>query len=311
MSEIILHHYPLSPYSEKIRLLFGLKNVSWRSVVVPVMLPRPLLSPMTGGFRRIPIMQIGADFYCDTLLILSVIEKLHPSPSLYPSGEQAMVNALSWWIEKSSFMNALRLTLGGMVGLIPEAMVDERKPFFGADLDPEKLLPARAIYLQRVYAQYHWFDRILSDGRKFIFGEHPSAADLAAYHILWFARQNGGAEIGRVLPALAMSQWYDRISAFGHGNASDLAAETAIEIARNSSPHDSESWSSEMANVGLSPGDRVNVIADDYGKDPVSGRLIAWTAEEIVIRHEEPSASGVNLHFPRVGFDVVSAKPTK
>ena len=100
MPEIILHHYPLSPYSEKIRLLFGLKNVNWRSVEVPIWTPRPLLSPMTGGFGQIPIMQIGADFYCDTLLISNVVEKLYPVPSLYPSGRQGVVNAVSWWIEE-------------------------------------------------------------------------------------------------------------------------------------------------------------------------------------------------------------------
>ena len=36
MAEIILHHYPLSPYSEKIRLALGLKSVPWKSVEIPV-----------------------------------------------------------------------------------------------------------------------------------------------------------------------------------------------------------------------------------------------------------------------------------
>ena len=29
-------------------------------------MPRPDLMPMTGGYRRTPVMQIGADIYCDT-----------------------------------------------------------------------------------------------------------------------------------------------------------------------------------------------------------------------------------------------------
>jgi glutathione S-transferase len=308
MPEIILHHYPLSPYSEKIRLLFGLKGANWRSVEVPVMTPRPLLSPMTGGFRRIPIMQIGADFYCDTLLISNVIEKIHPSPSLFPTGQQGIVKAVCWWIEKSSYMNALCLTVGGMVGRVPEALVEERKPFFGLNLDPRQLLPDRGTYLQRVNAHMCWLAQIMSDGRKFIFGNHPSAADLAAYHPIWFARQNGGPEIEAVLPALAASPWYDRVTALGHGTVSNLAPEAAIEIARSSPPKDVDDWFADAANVGLCPGDRVSVIPDDYGKNPVFGGLLAWTAEEVVIRHEEPSVGAVNLHFPRVGFDIRADK---
>jgi glutathione S-transferase len=47
MSQVILHHYPLSPYSEKIRLALGLKGVSWNSVEIPVWTPRPKLTPMS------------------------------------------------------------------------------------------------------------------------------------------------------------------------------------------------------------------------------------------------------------------------
>ena len=76
MSKVILHHYQLSPYSEKIRLALGLKGQSWRSVEIPVWTPRPKLTPMTGGYRLTPILQVGAEFYCDTLLILHVIDTI-------------------------------------------------------------------------------------------------------------------------------------------------------------------------------------------------------------------------------------------
>jgi len=38
------------------------------------------------------------------------------------------------------------------------------------------------------------------------------------------------------------------------------------------------------------------------------GTILAWTADEIVIRHEDPSVGKVNVHFPRVGFDVAPAQ---
>ncbi|MGA2291453.1 hypothetical protein [Bradyrhizobium sp.] len=62
--------------------------------------------------------------------------------------------------------------------------------------------------------------------------------------------------------------------------------------------------------TGWSPlqrGDWVCVTPDDYG-NPVHGAILAWTADEIVIRHQDPSVGKVNVHFPRVGFDVAPAQ---
>ena len=72
MSELILHHYANSPFSEKVRLVLGLKGLSWRSVTVPVMMPKPDVLALTGGYRRTPFMQIGADIYCDSALMCRV-----------------------------------------------------------------------------------------------------------------------------------------------------------------------------------------------------------------------------------------------
>ena len=303
MPEIILHHYQLSPYSEKVRLALGLKGLSWRSVDVPVWTPRPKLTPMTGGYRRIPILQVGAEFYCDTLLILRVIEEFGGSNKLYPAGQEGMVKALCWWIEKSSFMNAVCLTIGNMEGKLPNELIEERRPFFGVDLDPGVLLPKRGTFVQRVNAHMHWLGEILADGRKFIFGEKATAADLAAYHPIWFARQNGGPEIEALLPVVAIGPWYDRVAAIGHGSVTDLTSEEAIEIAKKAQSSEPKDWSLAGEDAGLKPGDWVSVTPDDYG-NPVFGRLLAWKAEEVVIRHEDPSVGHVNLHFPLAGFDV-------
>lgn len=307
MPETILHHYQLSPYSEKTRLALGLKGLDWHSVEIPIWTPRPKLTPMTGGYRRTPILQIGAEFYCDTLLILRVIEELQSSRSLYPAGQEAMAKALCWWIERSSFMNAVCLTISNMPGKLPQELLDERRPFFGVDLDPGVLLPKRGTYLQRVNAHIHWLGEMLSDGRRFILGHDPSAADLSAYHPIWFARQNGGPEIEAVLSLSVIAPWYDRVTAIGHGNATAMSPDDAIEIAKNGQPSEPKDWTAEGENVGLKRGDWVSVTPDDYG-NPVHGLLLAWKADEVVIRHEDPSVGRVNLHFPRVGFDVQAEK---
>ena len=72
MNELILHHYPTSPFAEKIRLVLGYKQLSWKSVIIPMMMPKPDVVSLTGGYRRTPILQIGADVYCDSALICDV-----------------------------------------------------------------------------------------------------------------------------------------------------------------------------------------------------------------------------------------------
>jgi glutathione S-transferase len=308
MAQVILHHYQLSPYSEKIRLALGLKDVTWRSVEIPVWTPRPKLTPMTGGYRRTPILQIGAEFYCDTLLILHVIEKLGVSGALYPKGQEGLAKSFGWWIEKGSFMNAVCLTIGNMGGKIPQELVDERRPLFRVNLDPQALLPKRAMYLQRVNSHLAWLAEALSDGRKFILGKDPSAADLSAYHPIWFARQNGGPEIAELIafPGV-VDPWYARVAALGHGKHTDMTPDEAIEVAHVNQPSEPDGWSPEAHAVGLQRGDWVSVTPDDYG-NPVHGTILAWTVDEIVIRHEDPSVGKVNVHFPRVGFDVAPAQ---
>jgi glutathione S-transferase len=307
MSKVMLHHYPLSPYSEKIRLALGLKDVTWCSVDIPIWTPRPKLTPMTGGYRRTPILQVGAEFYCDTLHILRLIEVLGSSGSLYPKGLAGLAKALGWWIEKSSFMNAVCLTIGNMPGL-PQELIDERRPLFRVNLDPKALRPKRAMYLQRVNAHIAWLAEVLADGRKFVLGPDPSAADLSAYHPVWFARQNGGSEVNELISfASVIDPWYKRVTAIGHGSFSEMTPDQAIGVAKANEPSDPDEWSSEAQNIGLRRGDWVSVTPDDYG-NPVYGKVLAWTPDELVLRHEDPSVGKVNLRFPRVGFDVAPAE---
>jgi glutathione S-transferase len=86
MAELILHHYDMSPYAEKIRLALGLKGLPWRSVVAPMVMPKTDLVELTGGHRRVPVLQIGADVYCDTHLIARVLDEVKPAPPLAPPG---------------------------------------------------------------------------------------------------------------------------------------------------------------------------------------------------------------------------------
>ena len=97
MSEIILHHYWESPYAEKIRRILGFKGLTWRSVIIPMIMPKPDLTALTGGYRKTPVFQLGADIYCDTDLIARTIDRLHPEPSLFPDGGAELSYMLGPW----------------------------------------------------------------------------------------------------------------------------------------------------------------------------------------------------------------------
>ena len=117
MTDLILHQYPQSPVAEKVRVGFGIKNLHWSSVEIPRIPPKPDLIPLTGGYRRTPVMQIGADIYCDSQCILRELEKRYPQPGYYPANEHHYSGGLPWgfarWTDDRMFAQTIKLVLAG------------------------------------------------------------------------------------------------------------------------------------------------------------------------------------------------------
>ena len=109
MHELILHHYPNSPFAEKARLLLGFKQLSWHSVLIPPVMPKPDLTALTGGYRKTPVLQIGADIYCDTALIARRLEAEKATPSLFPEGQEFNVASVAQWADSALFQHAVSL----------------------------------------------------------------------------------------------------------------------------------------------------------------------------------------------------------
>src|SRR5579864_3080725 len=123
MTDIILHHYEISPYSEKVRIGLGLKGLAWASVEMPIIMPKPDLTALTGGYRKAPVLQIGADIYCDSQLIMRELERRYPTPSFYPAGHGA-ADALAWWAEKTTFSPAAGILFAKKPDALPEGFLD-------------------------------------------------------------------------------------------------------------------------------------------------------------------------------------------
>jgi len=305
VSEIILHHYPTSPYAEKVRLAFGLKGISWSSVHIPVVMPKPDLVPLTGGYRRTPVMQIGADIYCDTLCILRTLERRHPSPSLYPTGDVGGIHAVTWWAEKSLFNTAVGVAFGEMGDKLPEGFEKDRSEMSGREVSAVRLKAARPILVDQLRAQFGLLTDMLKS-KPFLFGKQPGLADLGAYHPVWFILQNCRQETSPLNEYPAIVEWAARIAAIGHGKSTPMKAVEALKVAKATNPSLAASADPNDP-AGRKPGQRVKVTPDDFGLIPVVGDIVASSADEIVIRRQDEQVGEVFVHFPRAGFIVSPA----
>ena len=311
MTEIILHHYSLSTFSEKVRVALGLKGLDWRSVDIPPAPPRPLLAPLTGGYRRVPVLQIGADIYCDTHIILPTLERLFPapkSPSFYPAGSEGLARGLSFAWDRAMWIPTIGVLSHFIGDQFPAEFVQDRKEgYLGIDISKSAMAPELPLYLQRLHAQNAWLKSALADGRNFIFGDAPSALDLTCYQTMCLLRKNCPPEVDALAGLTPLLPWYDRVTALGHGRPEAMTEQQAFDIARDAQPAAPTHLQADGDPAGLRAGGPVIVTPDDNARVPVSGTLVAASDSEIVIHRHDPVAGDLHIHFPRLGYDVTPA----
>jgi glutathione S-transferase len=308
---IILHHFDRSPFSEKIRVVFGHKGLSWRSVRIPPIMPKPDLMPLTGGYRRTPVMQIGADVFCDTAVIIREIERRFPSPTLFPPGAAGAPWALGSWTDRAFFENTVNLVFGALGSKVPQDFIDDRSKMRGAKFDLDKMRAAIPQMRDQMRAHLGWIEAQLGDGRKWLLEEF-SLADASAYMNVWYARSNLPAEEDRAIAGLdkifaglkQVQAWESRMRAVGHGAREEMSAEEALAIARKASPETVGENDPDDPN-GRKVGDKVRVAPDDYGKDEVGGEIVSLSAQHIAIRRVDERVGEIVVHFPRAGFLVI------
>lgn len=308
MSELILHHYPTSPFAEKARLLLGFKGLSWRSVKISPVMPKPDLTALTGGYRKTPVLQVGADIYCDTALIARRLEQEKAAPTLYPEGQELVVAAFAAWADSVVFQHAVSLvfqpeSVAVRFGKLPpeaiKAFLADRAGLFSG---------GSATRVSAEQAKHQWptlmarlEQQLQREQGDFLFGE-PSIADFALAHPLWFLKATPvTAPLVDAYPAV--NAWHARVMGFGHGAASDMSAEEALEVARTATPAALPDEHFIDPN-GFKPGQQVLIAATDYGVDPVQGELLFAGSEELILRREDPRGGVVQVHFPRLGFRI-------
>lgn len=309
MSELILHHYAGSPFSEKVRLILGFKGLPWRSVIVPNILPKPDVVALTGGYRRTPFMQIGADVYCDSALMCRVIDALRPEPPLYPAATAGLADIVAQWADTTLFWTAVPFTLqpAGAPHVLKDATPEMLKAF-GADRAAMNPNMRRATVTDGAAALGAYLTRLehlLHDGQPFLLGALPSIADFSAAQSIWFIRL--APPVAEVLEAYPkVRAWYARVDAFGTGTFTKMTPFEAIDVAARGE----RAPLSFTAEPGLAQDDEVTVTPTDYAHDPVAGRLVGLSEREVVIARTDARAGTVHVHFPRIGFQIKKSQPT-
>ena len=326
MTDIYLHHYPMSPFAEKVRLMLGFKQLTWHSVMVPSVMPKPDVVALTGGYRKTPFLQWGNDVFCDTALIADVLEHLAPTPSLYPSGNRGLNRVVAQWADQQFFWGAMAYNFqpAGMQQLFDGAPPEAIKAF-GADrgamsagmtrVRPADGTSAYKSYLRRLNDMLYEQDMLTPDRDPFLLGlGAPSLADFAAYHAVWFTHNQVPALAGILDATPGVTDWFGRMAAFGHGNMVRSKAAEAIAASAYASSAGARNdvtlfGSNEVFqnDHGIALGALVTVAADSFGQEATEGTLLAATRTRYTLERHDERAGTVRVHFPRVGYVLKAA----
>ena len=304
MADLILHHYPTSPFAEKVRLILGYKNLAWKSVMIPMIMPKPDMVALTGGYRKTPVLQIGADIYCDTALIADVLEHLQPEPSLYPEPSKGMGRTLAQWADTTLFWTAMAYNFQapGIAQVFANAPPEAAKAFAEDRQAMRSGLPRMpAADATAAYKSYLRRMSDMLDDWPFLLGALPSIADFAAYHPLWFTRTRtpAMAEILNTTPAVL--EWMDRMADIGYGSFEKYTALDAIALASASAPAPLKSDVFQDEH-GIALGSQVTIRSENFGLEPTQGELVAATRMHYTLCRTDERAGTVHVHFPRVGY---------
>ena len=307
MPDIILHHFNTSPYAEKIRLIFGYKNLAWKSVLVPNIMPKPLFTALTGGYRRVPVMQIGADVYCDTALIAAEIERRFPAKPIMVSGAADFTNPLINWHDTYLFWKVARYVIGRNADALSDDFLRDRAKMMRLDLTPDanraKGIAEAPYILSQLQIALGWLDDAFA-ATGFASGNQLSYDDFALVPSLWFLTSrvsDAPAMIQARFPRVA--EWLGHVAANGYGTREEISGEAALAIALASKPEALDGNASKVDEpTGISVGDKVAITPESFGTEAVTGVVAAISAQRVTLNWHGTEVGDVAIHFPRLGY---------
>ncbi|MBD2857651.1 glutathione S-transferase [Spongiibacter sp. KMU-158] len=302
---LILHHYPMSPYAEKIRTMLGYANVPWQSVVCKEAPPRPHLEALAGGYRRIPVAQIGADVFCDSHAISDEIVRISQCESLTDEALSDADKALIASAEGQLFFAAIR-SCTSLALALKMIYLFSFKGFLAFMKDRQSLTQGSSIRIPGVKESKQLIDAHLAElekmvGDEFLTGTAPTQVDFAAYHSLWLMQSMGNKKAWKKAPKTL--SWLKRMEQLSRPPSHELAPEEALAIAKAASPRAIDPSDTQHEAIGKA----VSIVPSDYGRIASAGTLVASTAKTWVIAREHEDTGLVHVHFPKQGFELIPA----
>jgi len=329
-SPVIVYRYDASPYSVKIDNVLALKNVPHQTVNVSPMLPRPEITDLLGiTYRRIPILAIGNDVYCDTSLIVSALERRFPTSAgygtVFPLAKHGGSRGTGLTKIFSQLFDASLFPVASVFFAwekLPAVFIRDRSALLSTPIDIPRVLAAREKSITTLSAYLSLLEEQFKDGREWLFDtEQPSLGDISVHFTLNTVKVSPvGKRLIDTVNFPNTVKWLAHVSNFiERGRASQAATQSitgdqavAIILSSASEPYDVVGFDvNEAARLGLKLNNRVKIAPDDTGKTyPTVGKLVSMNREEVVI--EVQGTQGLlRCHFPQLGFTVTAIKPHK
>ncbi|KXS18995.1 hypothetical protein M427DRAFT_67559 [Gonapodya prolifera JEL478] len=326
VSTPILHGYDGSPFAQKAMLYMQLKGIKWVYHRTTNIMPRPNLTPdLSGGYRRIPILQIGADVYCDTNCMIRELESRFPTPSLRgASGEhEGMSYALQVWSDKLFFGCAVGLMPWRDDGRLPEAFIRDREQLSGRPINPAAIVAAQPFARDQLRAHLDFLEaQLRSSKTPWVLGtENVHLADVQCWTPIRFI------DMFQMEPKIwneknypSIFRWFRKLTLLGFPTLSPadipavplVSGETAYaaaELASRAGAFAKSIGDDGADGNGRKLGDVVGVIPEDQvtlGRPPVVvGSVYGLSASTISLRWTNARGLDVVTHFPRSGYHVV------
>ncbi len=292
----ILHQYEISPFSEKVRVMLGVKGLTWQACDQPVIMPKPEMVALTGGYRRIPVLQVGADLWFDSLYIIEELDRRFPQPPAFAGSGLGLASAFAVWSDGDFFNTVVGLLFGGD-WKANEAFAKDRSELIGAPFDAARMAAAAPMLTGRMRQHLALLETQLADGRAFLTGDRPDAIDAAVYCQIAFIRWGRGAAVKLVLEHPLLLAWEKRVAALGHGDRqADVSREDAIAIARAAVP---APITTARGDGVFAPGDAVGVKFHDANTPVLEGTLLRVDQRSLSLKPDRSEAGDVHIHMPR------------
>ncbi|KAL8681215.1 MAG: hypothetical protein Q9186_002673 [Xanthomendoza sp. 1 TL-2023] len=319
-NDIILFHYPFSPYARRVIWYLTLRGIEYAECIQPAALPREDLNALGVKYRRIPLLSIGRDIYCDTRLILQKLEEKFPSGALGASQpDQKAVEKLleKWIIDGGVFSRAAQALPPEMPLLNDPKWVKDREDYMGRSWAKEDIVKGRPEALAHLREAFELLEStLLADGRDWIL--NTPKASLADIEAIWPFHWLSGLE-GALPPSLFGKEtfpkvyaWIDRFSATvkaAKASAPKVTRLKGAEAIKYIAQADFAEPGGEVDAqdpLALTKGQDVESWPTDSGFNHRDrGQLVALTRHEVVLKTQaKVGHKDVHIHHPRTNFRI-------